>query len=210
MSLKFKHLTEQNRIYRQHQHDFKNHLNIMVSLFRQRELGKLEEYLSAYIAEINDASFKVATGIAEIDILIRVKIDQAKSKSIPVDFRCRTSLKCGKGNVLRLVSILSNVLDNAIEACERLTNDLSPQICIDIDEDALDYLFKVTNTLGPDMVASPEILFQEGFTTKEGEGRGEGLTIVKRLVAKLNGEVRIDAKDSFVVSIEIPKHQLGA
>lgn len=101
-------------------------------------------------------------------------------------------------------------LHNGIEACEALGSDLNSRICIQIGEDALDYLFKVTNTLGPDMPTSPEILFQAGFTTKEGEGRGEGLAIVKRLVAKLDGEVRIDAKDSFVVSIEIPKHKLGA
>lgn len=46
-SLKFKHIEEQNHLYRQHRHDLKNHLSIISGLAQTNEMERLKNYLSS-------------------------------------------------------------------------------------------------------------------------------------------------------------------
>ncbi|HHW57399.1 MAG TPA: GHKL domain-containing protein [Clostridia bacterium] len=206
-SIKFKYIEEQNRIYRKNHHDLKNHLLIISELVKEKRYVELEKYLNLYMEEIDKNLISINTGVNEIDILLYSKINNAKSKGIDVKFKCDTQIQCGQKHVLNLVSVLGNLIDNAIEACEEMEGEKC--IVISIGEDPIDYIFHIRNTSHFEEIIEPSVLFEEGFSTKGGSGRGEGLYIVKNIVEKYRGEIKVETQEGyFDITIEIPKFSL--
>ncbi|MCB8817576.1 sensor histidine kinase [Desulfosporosinus shakirovi] len=206
-ALKYAHLVEQNQIYRQHHHDIKNHLNVVLGLLSMGKYEELRDYLNTYFRSIDHGLFNIETGLDEIDVLLSSKLALAKSKDILVNLSITTNLRCSRKHILDLVAILGNVLDNALETVQGLDQPQCP-VSIHFWQDPLEYNFEVTNSMPTSSPCAPELYFKEGFSTKQ-EGRGEGLFIVKRLTERLGGSVSVDPGDGqFRVIIEIPMHRL--
>ncbi|AHF09636.1 MULTISPECIES: GHKL domain-containing protein [Dehalobacter] len=205
--IKYANLIEQNRIYRQHHHDLKNHLTVIHGLLSLEKYTELSEYLDSYIHSINDVLLKVDTGVDEMDILFTSEIQEAKHKNIEVNLVLKTKIKCSKRHVLDLVGILGNLFNNAIEAVQEL--DLSSRkISIIFYQDPLEYTFQFINPMSATNANSDRLFVKEGFSTK-GEDRGQGLAIVSKLVERLDGSINIDtANHQFRIMVEIPKHNL--
>ena len=96
-----------------------------------------------------------------------------------------------------LIKLLSNVIDNAIEATTELPEqDRRMNIACKTVEG--EYMFAVTNT-GPRIpLVDQENIFISGYSTKKkekGKERGQGLFIVKDLVRRYNGEIFVDSND---------------
>jgi len=76
-------------------------------------------------------------------------------------------------------------------------------------EDPIDYIFHIKNRYNFQTDVKPSIFFEEGFSTKEGRGRGEGLYIVRNIVEKYSGEIEVQTDGGyFDVIVEIPKFSL--
>jgi sensor histidine kinase regulating citrate/malate metabolism len=92
-----------------------------------------------------------------------------------------------------LIKILSNLLDNAIEAAD-VDQTGEKRITLTMRKVGNSYQFMVENTgatLQPEQVSR---LTQAGYTTKEtetGKARGYGLSIVREVVHKYAGEMHI-------------------
>ncbi|WP_169819153.1 sensor histidine kinase [Anaerobacillus arseniciselenatis] len=202
--LKYSHIEEQSKIHQRHKHDLLNHLNVLGVLAQEEKLTELKRYLAEYINEINKVPISIDTGLKELDILLYSKINLAQKKDITVTLKCTTDFHCKKKrNIINLISIIGNLLDNAIDASE-VSND--KKLCIHISEDPLDYLITIENS----SLISPSLkeAFNKGISTK-GEGRGQGLKIVKNLVEKLEGQVNYSLTDErFKCRLELPKHIL--
>lgn len=207
-ALKYNHLVEQNQIYRQHHHDLKNHLTVVLGLLQLGKYTDLKEYLESYLRTVNDTMLKIETGMDEIDVLLSAKVNEAKRKDTQVDLIIGNYIKSSRKNILDLVEILGNIINNALEAVQELDPD-ERMIKLTFQKDPLDYIFECTNALPKSSPNSPELFLQEGFSTKQGEGRGNGLFIVKRLSERLGGSVTIDTSErQFRIKVEIPRHKL--
>ena len=206
-ALKYTHLVEQNQIYRQHHHDLKNQLNVVLGLIALGKYDELRDYLNSYLHTINDGLLNIETGLDEINILLSSKLVLAKNKEIQVNLTITANLRCSRKHILDLVAVLGNVLDNAIEAVQGL--DLPQRlVSVHFRKDPLEYIFEIANPMPTSSPCAPEVYFKEGFSTKQ-EGRGVGLFIVKRLTERLGGRVSVDQGDGqFRVTLEIPKHRL--
>jgi len=204
---KLANMSEQNRLYRQHHHDLNNHLTVIIGLVQLEKYQELKNYLKFYFNNINNTYFKVESGLDEIDVLISSKIESARMKGIKIDVHLGAKIESGKKNTFNLVTILGNILDNAIEAVQDLEQSRQ-KICLSIEDDPSHYIITVSNpTLAAESIR-PEQLLMEGFSTK-GEGRGQGLFIVKNLVEQWDGNISIKIQgDQFVIQIKIPKHKL--
>lgn len=206
-ALKSAHMIEQNRIYRQHHHDLKNHLSIVLGLLKQGKYAELEYYLDSYQDAVNDALLRIETGLDEIDVLISAKVQSARSKEIKVELKVESNINSSRKHILELVTILGNVLDNALEAVQEF-DEPSRIVSISIRQDPLEYIFEIANPVQSSSIKNTDKLFEEGFSTKQ-TGTGQGLFIVKRLTEKLNGHVTVTISDGcFTIKIEIPKHRL--
>lgn len=206
-SLKHAYMVEQHRIYRQHHHDLKNHLTVIMGLLKLKKYNELRNYLESYLHTVDDALLKVHTGVGEVDVLISSKIESTRSKDIEIHINIAARIESSKKNIFSLVTIFANILDNAIEAVQDLDQPLR-KINIFIEQDQLDYIFIVINPLLSTGLITPEQFLLEGFSTKH-DGRGQGLFIVKSLIERFEGSVSIETQDSqFKIKIELPKHKL--
>lgn len=207
-TLKFKHMEEQNRLYRQHRHDLENHLSVLSGLVQEGKYAELADYLSRYRKAVYSSMIEVDTGMEELDILLYSKIASARQRKIQVDFKCSAAVNCNKKYALDMISIMGNMLDNAIEACEEIQEE-KREISVEIKEDSVDYIFRVVNSYNPAKSLPSEDLFKEGFSTKEGGDRGHGLYIIKRLADRYEGEIETVLSESlFDIKVEIPRFRL--
>lgn len=205
--LKYQYLEHDLKMYRQHRHDMKNHLTVMYELVSDGKYDDLQEYTKGYIDSTTRKLRQINTGTDELDVLIYNKIDVAKDHMIDTDYHCTTELIISHHSVIDVVSIMSNILDNAIEANKKITTASDRMLSINISDDQLDYLLVVTNAFVPTM--DPSKFSLDGFTTKNDiNNHGLGLGIVHKMVEKYKGNISVEVfNDKFYqIKVEIPKH----
>lgn len=93
-----------------------------------------------------------------------------------------------------ILTALGNVLQNAIESLKNLVSS-DKIIQLSINDYKNHYLLEIQdNGPGIDHKLYDKI-FAKGFSTKEGLDRGHGLTISKKALEKINGDILLDAGD---------------
>ncbi|TMV48317.1 sensor histidine kinase [Paenibacillus mesophilus] len=106
-----------------------------------------------------------------------------------------------------LVTIIGNLADNAMEAvlaCDSRSDKYVKLFMTDLGDDLI--IECEDNGIGiPEEIMSS--VFEKGFSTKEGEHRGIGLTLVHHAVGKLNGYVTIHKNPAggTIFTVAIPK-----
>ncbi len=93
----------------------------------------------------------------------------------------------------QLVSIVGNLLDNAMEAT---VSHQGQKVVLSMSDYGDDLIFEIEDEGGG---ISPKLagrIFERGVTTKPGEGRGIGLHLVKRLVSRLGGTITQEPGDA--------------
>ena len=116
--------------------------------------------------------------IREIKGLLTTKILQAQEKSIRISIEVPDPIEKIEMSTINLSRIIGIILDNAIEASEKIEDDPLIRIAFIKNEDD-SVMFIVMNKCEPNM---PKVhtLFQENFSTK-GKNRGLGLSTLKEL-----------------------------
>jgi len=207
--IKYQYLESDLKMYRQHRHDMKNHLTVIYSLVENQKYDDLKEYTYQYLEKTSNKLREINTGTDEIDVLIYHKLDTAKNHMIETDYHCNTSLMMSNQSVIDIVSVFSNLLDNAIEANKKVVSPNDRMISLTINEDQLDYVIIVTNAFL--LEVNPNQFSKDGFTTKDDKmNHGLGLGIIHKLVEKYNGNTSVDIFNEkfYQVKIDIPKHML--
>ena len=132
-----------------------------------------------------------------VNALLFVKQRKMKQYGISFDCRVRLAEDCFVESS-HLCRILSNLLDNAIEACREIPNAEIHLTCMPV-KDTL--LMKTENPV------SGSIPIQKNglpASTKKEFGHGKGLASVKEIVDRYHGELRIEQKSSmFLVSVAL-------
>jgi len=199
---KYKYLENEIKFYRQHRHDLKNHLIIMYELARLGKTEDLRAYASEFMERTDQSLLTLQTGNQELDVLLYSKLDQARQNLVEVDVHSTSPLNIHSRRIFNVISIVSNLFDNAIEADRSIT--------LSIEKDLFSYSFIVTNTFDP-KVQSLELLHAKnpsfGFThKKDKKAHGMGLKIVQSLVHRLEGKVQIDIYNQqfFQVKVTLP------
>jgi two-component system CitB family sensor kinase len=177
-------------------HEFANAMHVVAGLL---EIGRGDE-ARAFIARrtpggsIGLRDDATLLGDPELTALLSVKAAQARELGIDLDVSQSGDLDGAIHPDLAadLVTILGNLVDNAIEAC-----GVGDRIDVAVDVRATE----VGMTVDDSGAGVPEHLrgwvFTEGMSTKgpEGEpqpGRGIGLALVRRIVERRRGSIEVD------------------
>lgn len=115
-----KRLEEAENFYgsiRKVRHEMKNHMANIKGLTEAGQYGEIEEYVHRMDDTMQALEYKYVTGNAVTDVIINDKWRRAEKAEIRFDADFRYG---GEIPVFDLGIILSNLLDNAIEACEKL------------------------------------------------------------------------------------------
>ena len=155
------------------QHDIDNHLSVLSGLLKERKYSDAEQYFQKLQTASMALCRNIRTGNAVLDILLREKTGYAEQNQISVS--CHASLPPNLPvDDMDLCIIVSNALDNAIQACAKIT-DCQPKIDITIKVRHQFLLIEISNTAPP--MASTAL--------------GTGLKNVARAVEKYQGTMEI-------------------
>ena len=126
---------------RKRTHDFQAHLDTLSGMLAQQppDTRALQKYVQGLRASQTDRILLVNTHHAALDALLNQKAFVAKNRKIDIQFSVN-DLSAVKINMVDLTILISNTLDNAIEACEKLPED-DRQIFVQVllEEDVLFY-----------------------------------------------------------------------
>ena len=98
-------------------HEMKNHMTNIKGLAGAGEYGEIEDYIRRMDETMQELEYKYVTGNAVTDVIINDKWRRAEKTGIRFDADFRYG---GEIPAFDLGIILNNLLDNAIEACEKL------------------------------------------------------------------------------------------
>ncbi len=203
----YKMLTEQYRQSERLRHDMKNHIIALSGLFQNKEWEKMGDYLKKMESGCLSTGEDM-TGNKAVDALLYRKREQAERENIRWECDVKIPKVCCI-NEFDLCVLFGNILDNAIEACERLTSGktLCEENCeesgfINIQAKAVKscFLIEVENSM--DITEK----YTSGMTNKGSpQEHGIGLVNVSDVVFRYNGVVNSEAENGvFVISILIP------
>ncbi len=179
-------------------HEFKHQLQTVHGLLEQNNVEKAKEYIQQIQAAHTLRIFAANTGHAVIDAILNEKYHTAREKNI--DFQLTVNdLSTIVISIDSIVVLLSNLLDNAIEACERLDGERTIICTVLLEDNAL--FISIKNTSPPVRIVDGQI-----ETVKEPKAEhGFGLAGVQRVLALQNGESAMEYLNGwFNFAAEIP------
>lgn len=179
-------------------HDRSNHMRILIGLIEKGENKRAIDYMSKLTETYKNMQNTSVTKNKVIDSILSNLIEECKQKNIKLDLDIKLPEKIQITDI-DLCIILSNLIDNAIEACEKLNN--SSQKFINLKSNIHgDYMYvSIENSYDGKMSKSRG----EFITWKKNKKfHGVGLENVRITVNKYKGMLKYDYNESiFKVSV---------
>jgi len=166
-------------------HDIKNHMTVVKELLKNEKMEAALQYVEEMEDLTADISFPVSTNHPVLDILLGNKLGIAEENRIEVQCSMIVPYPCGISDT-DLCIILGNALDNAVSACNRISNGNQKYI-------------HVTGKVQGDFL----LMEIENSCTGRGVVRpGTGLTNIRTAVEKYHGAMEIRTEgEKFVLSV---------
>ena len=180
------------------EHEYKNHLNTIWSIAQisspEEVKSKIKEYMSSIVDDSEEFSMLVDVENTIVKAVLYNKGQRAEKLDVKYNYRVNSNLKDISLDNSELTVVLSNLLNNAIEATSIIDKK---EIEVDISEDNKSYIINVRNYTEGLKAESLSNIFKMGYSTK-GEGRGYGLYNVKQIVEKHKGKIQISLDDDII------------
>lgn len=185
-------------------HEFKHHITALAALCKTGSLERMSQYLSQ-MAKQSDPVDSVFSQNHLVQCLLADSFVQAREAGIQVQYLAQVPPELPLPDQ-DLCSLLSNLLDNALEACLSLPAGQPRWIRMQLSlKGQLLFLCCVNPAL-------PPVFGPDGFplSSKQGEGHGYGLHIADAIVRRYHNQLDLCYRDGcFTVStaLSLPAHQ---
>ncbi|MDO5518298.1 MAG: GHKL domain-containing protein [Clostridium sp.] len=177
-------------------HEFKNNLHVILGLIQLKQYSQAKDYIlqiqkvqednSIEFLEINDYYVRAL-------LLSRKLVAKERKVELILDGKSNIYEEHGIIDSKDLVTILGNLIENALEACA-VSNTEHKKVEVYLKEDDYKIQIIVKDNGNPIEFNSKEEIFTEGISSK-GDNRGTGLYLVKNRVELYNGTIYIDEQD---------------
>ena len=185
-----RHSNEVENIYMQMRgwkHDYHNHIQVLKAHLSLGEIDKIEDYLYGLEGDLNEVDSIFRTGNVMIDAILTAKLSLAKAQKIEVNAKAIVPPVLPIAPVDMCI-IVGNLLDNAIEACESLGEDVFMRVYLGIHKEM--FYISVQNS--------------DSGTKKKGS-TGQGLSRIDKIVGKYGGNVnRQQEQGVYATEIMLP------
>jgi two-component system sensor histidine kinase AgrC len=182
-------------------HEYKNQMMCIDALIEKREYGQLEAYVQNICGKLNRELDAINTNHVIVNAIMNTKYQEALSKNILFVFQMNdlSALRISDEDI---VVILANLLNNAIEACEKCKGKRIIKVKFVIEDENV--ILSVRNTHENNLVFQNN----EIQTSKETdmEEHGIGIRNIIQTIEKYGGSYVIRPEENeFYFSIVIPQ-----
>lgn len=179
-------------------HDYHNHMQTLKAYLSMNQIEEMGKYLDHLEEDLDSIDIAIRTGNTSVNAILSSKISIAQKQMINVN--CKATVPPDlKITDVHLCAIIGNLLDNAIEACEKVSVEKRfIRVYIGLFKQQL--YISVTNATE----SSRRKKLSELITSKKGE-HGLGLKRVDNLVSEYDGFVnRKNEPGVFATEIMLP------
>lgn len=181
---------------RRFRHDYRNHMIVINSLLESGRTDRAREYLNNMNSDINSTLTKISTGNFISDAIINNKAVAAAEHDISIKF---TGQVIPQGIADEdLCTVLANILDNAIEATQKLSSNRIIRIDAAIRNGL--FIMNVSNHVETEVKIKKDGTIK---TSKKNQSEhGFGIKNVQKAVKKYSGTVSVTCENK-VFSVDI-------
>ncbi|MBQ2745362.1 MAG: GHKL domain-containing protein [Lachnospiraceae bacterium] len=185
---------------RQLKHDMKNHLMVIASYINGEDYEEAKAYTSDILGKLNAMHSYIETGNSLMSHIINEKLELAKSGGIAVKAEIE-NLQFNNLASIDFSALLSNMLDNAIEASLQEENS-NREIQVIISKQRGYETICVKNKINSSVLqVNPHL----NSTKEEKNNHGMGIGNIRSIVEASNGMCDIYEEDNFFcVKVFIP------
>ncbi|WNS80562.1 sensor histidine kinase [Domibacillus sp. DTU_2020_1001157_1_SI_ALB_TIR_016] len=191
-------------------HEYLNKLNTIYGLIVLEQYDEARSFIADEVKERQDVVVFLTSSVKDpyIAACLLGKIHRSKEMKVhfQIDEDSNLSVVPSSFDTKLFVTVLGNMIDNAMEAAVRLRGD-EAVVRVSFTDIGHELIFDIEDN-GPGIpLEEQDRIFEEGFTTKDGDNHGIGLAIVKNTLQKLKGDLYL-SKSSFggaQFTITIPK-----
>ena len=141
----YQYVSENYEIQRQEIHEFKNQLDCILEMLNNGEYAQTQTFLKNITENLDDRIDCIDTKNAIINAVLNQKYRTALKKEILMVFQLQ-NLSENQIKDTDIVTILSNLIDNAIETCEKCNGQKRIKVKIKLN-DAKDTIISVKNSV---------------------------------------------------------------
>lgn len=197
----YKKIDKLNDDVRQFRHDYRNHLLCIQGMLKAQEYDEAIAYAEKLTEHTAASSPKYFTGNSIADSILNDKSEYAQN--IGAEIKCDGIIH-EDIPAIDICIILANALDNALEACEKITDSSPKIISVKCDYFKCIQLICITNPVSENVV-----IHNNNIETSKLDktNHGIGLYNIRNTVAKYNGEFDITCDNNvFTLDIALKVH----
>lgn len=193
-------MKKHNQEIRKIRHDLNGHFSVLDSLVKDKQYDRLEEYISNLSDKYKQIKNIVYTSNLTADAVISSIAEKCERNNIKFIFKGTLPDKCFIDDI-SLTCIFLNILNNAFEACEKVTDEKFIKLIVLYKKECI--VIECQNSKIP--TPKKHDLFA---TSKQSSEHGFGIKIIKDVVSNYNGIVNfVDNINEFEVSLLIPAQE---
>lgn len=182
-------------------HDIRHHNRIVLEFLKENDVENAIHYLNEYDVSVQNTKNFTYSKNHILNALFRLYEKKSQKDNIDFAVVCNSSENLPVSD-FELCSILSNLLENAYEACLKVNNDKYIAVNYDQTEDFLRIQIKNSSI-------NKQIQLDH-LPESEKTGGGIGLTSVSSELEKMKGVMRLEQSDGyFLTQVVIPLQRNG-
>ncbi len=179
-------------------HDMKNHIMVIAAYLQAGENEEAAEYLSHVLDELNGIYTYIETGNSLLSHVLNQKLEQAHNRGVQVKAQIE-NLAFAKMESVDFVSLLSNLMDNAVEGA--VSENAQPQIHVEVTARRGYDTIQVKNSISKSVLENNPDLKSTKEKKDGEEAHGYGVTQIRRIVEKYEGLFQFYEKDDMFCAV---------
>jgi sensor histidine kinase regulating citrate/malate metabolism len=181
------------------EHDIKHHFISLLGILTDKKFNDAEMYIRGLIHDYETSIFKyISIDNSAINSVLNFKIGRCRASNIDIKIEIESDFS--NFDTLDVCVLISNLLDNAIEASEKID---VPRIVLIIREEKNYLCITLKNKISKSVLDSNKDL---ATTKKDIENHGFGIYSISQIVDKYDGiQEFYEQKDFFIADIWLKK-----
>ena len=190
---------------RANNHDFTNKLHVILGLIQMGKTDEAAEYIAHITTVQQNVVQNVVKNIVDPSVAALLIGKYARASELNIQFKIKSGSHLSRSDIsipsCDLVTILGNLLDNAMDAMNEKAEQ-PKELTAGLYSQPGALLLCVEDT-GPGIEPERQrAIFENGYSTK-GDGRGTGLYVVSTLVHRYGGTISVESEPGYGTSFTV-------